>query len=74
MQRKSKWGTCQKSIVLKEDMRRGETSGRVYVREDTAMYRKEADENQKRIFDVLENTDKYKKSGIKIIKSIKIDL
>jgi hypothetical protein len=49
MQRKSKWGTCQKIYSFERRYAKGETSGRVYVREDTAMYRKEADENQKNL-------------------------
>lgn len=43
----------------------------VYIREDTDIYIKA---NEDRSYDFIEDTDKYNKSGIKLIISIPLDL
>lgn len=43
----------------------------IYIREDADIYNKNKDD---RPYDFIENTDIYKKSGIKLIVSIPLDL
>lgn len=44
----------------------------IYIRENTDLYNKTKEDD--RSYDFIEDTDKYKKSGIKVIKTIKLEL
>ena len=75
MKRSNEWGTCQKSAIIEKDRKKkGKKATRAYVREDTDNYKKTNRDQENRVYDIIENTDKYRKSGIKVIKSIKLDL